>query len=325
VDIREVEARTASDETLRAIAEIERACSREDEPAVPLRSLDDLIGFHRHQPESDTRCHWLADGGFAALYVHGPRATFLQLCVHPEQRRRGTGSALLAAALARAPQLGVEALYAEHSTPAGAAFAARHGFAEGQRVVHSLLDLRSASLPEPAPPDGVRLATWLGRVPDEHLAAYVRGRAAMDDAPDPEGMEYPTSTAETVRAVEEALALRQREGRVTVALDDAGEVLSFTELRLSRGSTTSTTDDTGTVAAQRGKGLARAVKLESLRRLRDDHPEVELVSTQNAEENAAMLHLNESLGFRRAVVKTTSMFELRPARGPSGSVGGQPR
>jgi mycothiol synthase len=196
---------------------------------------------------------------------------------------------------------------------------------EGQRVVRSLLDLRTAALPESAPPDGFRLATWLGRVPEEHLAAYVRGRAAMDDAPDPEGMEYPTSTAEKVRALEEALARRQREARVTVAIDAAGEVASFTELRLSRGSSMSTTDDTGTVAAQRGKGLARAVKLESLRRLRDDHPEVEIVSTQNAEENAAMLHLNESLGFRRAVVMTTAVLELRPAQGPSGSVGRQPR
>jgi GNAT superfamily N-acetyltransferase len=321
MDIREVDARTAPDETLRRIAEIQRACSREDEPGLPAPIVEDLIGFHRHRPESATGGHWLADGGFAALFVHGPRATFLQLCVHPERRRRGIGSALLAAALDRAPQLGVEALYADHSTPAGEAFAARHGFAAGQRVVRSLLDLRAVELQEPEPPNGFRLATWLGRVPEEHLAAYVRGRASMDDAPDPEGMEFPTTTAEKVRAWEEALARRQRETRVTAALDADGEVGSFTELRLSRGSTVGTTEDTGTAAAQRGKGLARAVKLESLRRLRDDHPEVEHVSTQNAEENAVMLHLNESLGFRRAVVMTTAVLDL----GASGSVGGPPR
>lgn len=101
--------------------------------------------------------------------------------------------------------------------------------------------------------------------------------------------------------------------RVTVVLDAEGEVAAFSEVRLSRGSTTGTTEDTGTVAAHRGRGLARAAKLESLRRLRGDHPEVEVVSTQNAEENVAMLHLNESLGFRRAVVKTTTALELRLA------------
>lgn len=310
MNVEEVDARTASDDTLRTIVEIERACAYQDHPDVPVPDVDDLIGFRRHQPESDTRRHWLAEGGFAALYVHGPRATFLQLCVDPERRRSGIGSALLAAVLAAAPPLGVEALFAEHSTPAGAAFAARHGFVDEQRLVRSLLDLPAATLPEPAPPSGFTLANWLGRVPDEHLAAYVRGRAAMDDAPDPEGMEIPTTTAEQVRAWEEALARRGREMRVTAVLDTDGEVVSFTEVRLSRGSAMATTDDTGTVAAHRGKGLARAAKLESLRWLRDDHPEVEVVSTQNAEENAVMLGLNESLGFRRAVVKTVAALEL---------------
>jgi len=312
MDVEEVDARAASDETLRRIAEVDRACRPEREPGEPLPGLDDLIGFRRHQPETDTRCDWLADGGFAALHVHGPRAAFLELRVHPEHRRRGVGSALLAAALDRAPRLGVEALFSEHSTPAGAAFAARNGFVNGQRIVRSLLDLRTAELPGPALPAGFRVATWLGRVPDEHLAAYVRARAAMDDAPDPDGMDYPTSTAETVRTWEESLVRREREMRVTVALDGNGKVGSFTELRLSRGSTLASTEDTGTEAAQRGRGLARAVKLESLRRLRDDHPEVVLVATMNAEENAAMRHLNDSVGFRPTIVVTMAALELGP-------------
>jgi mycothiol synthase len=311
MNVEEVDARTASDDTLRAIVEIERACAYEDHPQVPVPGADDLIGFRRHQPESDTRRHWLSDGGFAAIYVHGARATFVQLCVEPERRRQGIGSALLATVLEAAPPLGVEALFAEHATPAGAAFAARHGFVDEQRLVRSLLDLRTAALAEPAPPGGFSLATWLGRVPDEHLAAYVRGRVAMDDAPDPETMEFPTTTAEQVRAWEEALARRGREMRVTAVLDADGEVVSFTEVRVSRDSTVATTEDTGTVAGHRRKGLARAAKLESLRRLRDDHPEVEVVSTQNAEENAVMLGLNESLGFHRAVVMTVSALELR--------------
>src|ERR1700758_736197 len=118
MNVEQVDARTASDETLRAIAEIERACTLADHPGVPVPGVDDLVGFRRHEPESDTRRHWLADGGVAALYVHGPRATFLQLCVDPERRRRGTGAALLATVLEEAPRLGVEALFAEHSTAA---------------------------------------------------------------------------------------------------------------------------------------------------------------------------------------------------------------
>jgi predicted GNAT family acetyltransferase len=143
----------------------------------------------------------------------------------------------------------------------------------------------------------------------------------MDDAPDPEGMEYPTWTAENVRASEESLARRDREMRLTVAMDAEGEIASFTELRLSPGATLSVTDDTGTVATRRGRGFARAVKAESLRRLRDDHPEVAAVKTRNAEENAVMRHVNESIGFRPTAVETVAALDL----GPNSSVGGPPR
>src|SRR5262249_26252569 len=152
-------------------------------------------------------------------------------------------------------------LRGEHLTPAGAAFCAQVGAVDEQRVVRSLLHLPSADLPEPGVPDGWHLVNWLGRVPDEHLDAYVRARVAMDDAPTPEGMDFPAGDAEKVRALEESLARRGRETRVTVAMDDAGEIGSFTELRHSRGSLLGFTEDTGTAAAHRGKGLARAVKL----------------------------------------------------------------
>lgn len=242
--------------------------------------------------------------------MHGPRAAFLHLLVHPHRRRRGVGGALLEAVLARCRELRVEALHGHHTTPAGAAFAARFGAVDGQRVVRSVLELRTAELPESRVPDGFRLATWFRRVPEERLAAYVCARAAMDDAPTPDGMEYPAWTAEMVRDLEEALVRRRREMRLTVALGADDEVAAFTELRVSAGSTLGFTDDTGTVAEFRGQGLARAVKLESLRRLRADHPEVDVVSTSNAEENAVMRHINASLGFRPTAVETAATLTL---------------
>jgi GNAT superfamily N-acetyltransferase len=316
MEIEEVDARTAPDDLLARLYALELACHDELEPGVPPRSAEEVVAFYRNQPETHTSCHWLAEGGggAASLYVHGPTASFLRLLVHPERRRLGIGTALLESVLERSRELAVEVLHTHHSTPAGAAFVARHGFVDTQRIVGSILDLRNVDLPEPRLPDGFRLVTWFGRVPDEQLGAYVRARAAMDDAPDPEGMDYPTSTAETVRASEESLARREREMRLTVAIAQDGEVGAFTELRVSRGSTLGFTDDTGTVAAHRGKGLARAVKLESLRRLRDDHPEVGVVTTQNAEENAVMLGLNESIGFRRSSLVTTASIPLEAGR-----------
>jgi hypothetical protein len=143
----------------------------------------------------------------------------------------------------------------------------------------------------------------------------------MDDAPEPEGLEFPDWTADKVRASEDSLALRDREMRLTVATNADGEIASFTELRVSRGSTLGFTDDTGTVAAQRGKGLARAVKFESLRRLRADHPEVDVVVTSNAEENGVMRRLNESIGFRPSIVGTLAVIDL----GRSAQTSGNPR
>jgi mycothiol synthase len=180
----------------------------------------------------------------------------------------------------------------------------------GQREVRSLLRLREAALPEPSLPAGWVVRTWLTRVPDDQLDAFVRARAAMDDAPGSEEIAYPTASAAGVRASEDSLIERAREMRLSIAMAESGEIGAFSELRLSSGSTVAFTDDTGTIAAHRGQGLARAVKLESLRRLRADHPEVELVTTMNAEENAAMRHINESVGFRPAATLTTATLTL---------------
>jgi GNAT superfamily N-acetyltransferase len=308
--IDEIDARTAPDELLARIVDVEHACWPETNAGEPQRSPAETAAFYRHQPATHTSCFWLADGGFAGLFVYGPTATFLRLLVHPESRRRGMGSALLATTVARARELGVQVMYAHHTTAAGAAFAAHAGFVDGQRIVRSLLDLRHADLPEPHVPDGWTLATWLRRVPDEHLEAFVRVRASMDDAPAPDEMAFPSTTAERVRESEASLARRDRELRVTVALRADGVIGSFTDLRLSRGSTVGFTDDTGTAREHRGLGLAKAVKTASLRCLRRDHPEVELVTTSNAEENAVMRHLNESLGFIRAAVETTAALRL---------------
>jgi len=310
VRVEPVDAKTAPDSILERFAEIEHATWDDERPGEPPRTRDEIVALIRHQPSSHLSLHWLADGGAAHLAVHGPQAAFVELRVVPDRRRTGIGTALLEAVVEGARAAGARALHGHHASAAGAAFAARVGSVDGQRVVRSVLDLRGSTLPPPRVPEGWRLAAWLGRVPDEHLEAYVVARAAMDDAPAPDELAFPSATAATVRASEESLARRRREMRLTVAINAAGRVGAFTELRLSHGSTAAFTDDTGTVAECRGLGLARAVKTESLRLLRADHPEVELVTTSNAEENAVMRHLNESLGFRPVSIDTMSTLGI---------------
>jgi len=308
--IEEIDARSAPDDVLLRFHELELVCHEELESGEPWRTRDEGIAFHRHLPQDITIGHWLADGGIAVLWMHTPTATFCEVLIRPERRRQGLGTALLERVIERARELGVVTLRSDHETAAGAAFAARFGAVDEQRVVRSLLPLQTAELPEPRPADRFRLVNWLTRVPDEHVDAYVRARVAMDDAPAPEGMDFPTWDEGKIRASEESLVKRGREMRLTVAMAHDGEIGAFTELRHSSGSVLALTDDTGTVAEHRGKGLARAVKLESLRRLRDDHPEIEAVTTRNAEENAAMRGLNTSIGFRPTVVETTAALAV---------------
>jgi GNAT superfamily N-acetyltransferase len=311
MQIEEIDARTALDDVLLRFHELELVCHEELQSGDPWRTRDEGIAFHRFLPETTTIGHWLGDGGVAVLWMHNPTATFCEVLVHPQRRRQGLGTALLERVVERCRELGVETLRGDHMTTAGAAFCAHVGAVDEQRVVRSRLDLPAAALPEPRAPDGFRLVNWLAHVPEEHIDAYARARVAMDDAPAPEGMDFPIWDAAAIRASEESLVRREREMRLTVAMDDAGEIGAFTELRHSAGSVLGFTDDTGTVAAHRGKGLARAVKLQSLRWIRDDHPEIEVVTTRNAEENAAMRGLNVSLGFRPTVVETTAGLVIR--------------
>lgn len=306
--IEELDPRSASDEQFLAMHAIESACLAEMNPADPGRAADEAIAFYRHVPATQTNVYWLAgDAATASLFFHAPTAAYLQLYVAPAHRRAGLGTALHDCVLARSRELGAVRLYASHATPAGAAFARHVGAVDIQREVKSVLDLATAELPEPELPAGWELLTWVGRVPDEHVHAYARARASMDDAPGPSGL--PEGSVERIRASEEALRQRGREMRLTVALRD-GEVGAFTELRLSPGAAAGFTDDTGTAAEHRRQGLAKAVKRESLRRFRADHPDVRLVTTSNDETNAAMLAINKKRGFVPSATFTRAALDL---------------
>jgi hypothetical protein len=54
---------------------------------------------------------------------------------------------------------------------------------------------------------------------------------------------------------------------------------------------------TGVARPWRGRGLAKGLKARMLRLVRSHHPEVSLVSTSNADENAPILSINQRLGF----------------------------
>jgi mycothiol synthase len=313
VDIRVVDPRTAPELLLRELHAAQVEANAEYTPGEAPMPFEQALGYFRHPSGGERTLRLAREGGhiagYAQLVVHGPAFAFIEVAVRPAHRRRGIGSALLAELVAAMRTQDVTAGFAHHVTPAGAAFAAKHGARDDQRDVRATLKLRDAHLPEPVLPDGVELRSWIGYTPDELLDSHARAREAMDDAPTPDGVEGFGWSAERQRENEAATIARNRPARVTVAL--AGdEVLAFTDLRVSPApAEVAATDDTATLPAARRRGLALAVKSESLRRLREERPDVQIVTTLNAEHNVAMRAVNTRIGFVPAVTYTTTVLK----------------
>jgi mycothiol synthase len=311
VRIREVEASTAPDEELLALHALEEACAP---PGEPFRPPELSLAYYRHSSAKIQRRFFAEqDGalvGAGTLAVHAPGFVLADLAVLPEHRRRGIGTALLDLLRAAARDAGASSFFGHHWGEDGRAFAAHVGARDDHRDVRATLDLRTATLAEPVVPERWRLMTWVGAAPEDLLESYARARDAINDAPMPEGSEPSTITVDDVRAFEETAAKRGREVRATVAIDERNEIAGYTDLRITPGDTAASTDDTAVAAWARGRGIGRAVKVESLRRLRADHPQVETVSTMNAEHNAAMRHINTSVGFVPTVILTTTVVKL---------------
>lgn len=312
--IEEVDGRSAAESKLAAFYLVESEADPHTVAEGP-RPLAEAIVSYRH-PGTANRKRWLASedrepAGVGILSDYGGSLVVGYVLVRSAFRRRGIGTALFERVVSAARDDGIRSFFGEHATAEGAAFARAVGAVDDQRHVVSVLDLRTAVLPEPTLRPGVDLRSWVGAAPDELVESLVRARNAMADAPVPGGLDMPAWTVDEQRRDEERLIARAMPLHVTVAVED-GEVLALTGLRVpdAAGGRLVHTDDTTTVPAARGWGLALAVKIESLRRLRAERPDVERVGTKNAEQNEAILAINRKLGFAPVLTLTASVVTL---------------
>jgi GNAT superfamily N-acetyltransferase len=247
--------------------------------------------------------------GFAAVRrVRGAATAWLELRVHPTQRRRGVGTALVAAARSYAAASDVGVLLGYHVGTAAAAFCRAAGAEEGQRDVSSTLRF-GKKLPVPTPVPGYRLVRWTGACPDGLLASYADARAAINDAPHDDADA--TWSPERVRGLEAVVARRGRETRVTAVVSDSETVVAFTEMRISPApSSTVSIEDTAVVRQHRQRGLATWMKADALATLRLERPDVAFVTTSNAYENHPIRAINQRLGFTSTVVWVTAVLTV---------------
>lgn len=207
------------------------------------------------------------------------------LHVHPEFRRRGTGSALLAKTR-------------EHLLAAGACrvrtwalaesldFARRRGLQPSREVRYSALELRPAPA-EPPVPSGVELVPVADLDPRGLHAAEAAATADEPGDVPKDAISYPAWRHD----VWDNLGL-DRAASVAAVVD--AEVVAFSLVQ--RDGDRMWSDMTATRPEYRGRGLARLVKLAALHRAAARG--ARMAYTSNDEANAPMLAINTRLGYR---------------------------
>ena len=237
------------------------------------------------------------------------------LVVLPDRRRRGAGQALLQAVQELMRADGRMTLIAYSDEPPGRTSAAsagageRLGFERAQTEVRRDIDLplpaeRAAALRADCAPHaaGYEIVTWRDRAPTRLLddLAVLHQRMSTD---------VPLAELEITQESFDAARVQRHE---QLALDMGRALLGAGAVHLASGRLVAYTDmavslhaperayqwNTIVLDEHRGHRLGTLVKLASLERLSAEVPRTRMISTWNAEENEAMIRVNDALGAR---------------------------
>lgn len=253
--------------------------------------------------------------GMVELQLFGaanPHLAAADLHVHPDHRRLGAGTALLAELERRVTEAERTALLMEvfvtpgESSP-GRELALRHGFAVAMEEGFKACDLQATegrwdalAVEAARRHDGYRIVTWQRRVPDDLMAAYCRLQSVfLDEAPLGE-MEIQAETWDTKRVHERDDRLegagRHQIGAVALAPD--GAPAGLCELSVAAADpAVGMQGITLVLPEHRGHRLGMALKIATQRALRSAEPRCTHVFTDNADVNVHMNAVNDQLGF----------------------------
>jgi GNAT superfamily N-acetyltransferase len=213
-------------------------------------------------------------------------AGFGSVIVDPQQRRRGIGTCLAARLEQHLAELAAETWTSiMFENAAGVAFAERNGFAVERTAVASAVDPRSVSLDVPGADEAVPVGV-LGpeAVYGIDIAGMLDEPAANPADPPPFGewLDDPWNEPSFTR-----------EGSFVVSADGtpAALALLYVAPEVGRGLNAFT----ATLPEFRGRGLALAAKVASLRWAAANA--ITQVSTANDDTNAPMLAINARLGY----------------------------
>lgn len=252
----------------------------------------------------------VASGTYAISEYDNLHLAWLGIVVHPDHRRRGHGSTVLAFLEDEARRLGrTSAGIGGWESDAVRGFAAKHGYEKKHQAINRrqyLADVDRAEL-QKRYDEALTHATdyVLERrplpTPEEDLADFAEMASAINDAPtDDLDIEDEVFSAERMKAYEDACAFRQeRAYRVVARHVPSGQLAGQTVVVVdSNNPTVGDQHDTSVVGAHRGHRLGLLLKGEMLLWLAEEEPQLEEIDTYNAESNDHMIGVNELLGYR---------------------------
>jgi len=231
-------------------------------------------------------------------------AAFVGIWVRPEQRRRGAGTALLAALTAHARELGLVSQRARvrGRQEAGLAFLAHHGFEDSSTDVEARLDLSAGGPPPAAPPEGVEIVSLASR-PDLGPEVYQLALEGFRELPvvgPSVVVPYDTWQAEHIG---QALP-----GGSFLAVA-GGRLIGWAGLEARPGDATGAEHGLTVVAREwRRRGVGGALKRAQIDWARRSG--YRMLVTYTDDGNEPILRLNEGLGYRPWIIETTCFRPL---------------
>ncbi|MGY0230283.1 GNAT family N-acetyltransferase [Longispora urticae] len=235
------------------------------------------------------------------IFTSEPGAAAVDLLVRPDHRGQGIGAALFGEAELHLGEIGAHRV--RTWVPGEAAlldWARRFDFEPSRPVSYSLADPKVLP-PMPDLPPGVTL-----------LAAAEVGPEAMYELDRVTVTDEPGDIAIEMVPYDEWLALdwddpdRQHDLSVLAVVD--GKPVAHTNVQADLSTGRSWSGGTGVLREYRGRGLAKLVKSESLRRVAAAG--ITAAYTANDEQNAPMLAVNNWLGYRVTATQWSCMRTL---------------